>query len=776
MDPDGSSMEIIDPTNIFVELAKIHDQNLLFDKIIKYLTSTIAGSQCSIFLVNLNTNKLHMVASSCIDKKYFPKCCYEKGKGYTGWVFAQKKLLYIPNQDDHNYIHENYSPTPGHTWTKRGKCHETKDNPVGPFMAAPIKSGDLVIGVIRVPSEISIRKFYSKDQQDLLVTFADRLSGPIENSSLIKRQNKLIDAYEKIGQSDSISTLLTEIVEDIPEIVRCAGCSVFLVNETAQNNVHNPECKKEFILSATTSTNPVFTPLINKYQCIEGFTSWVAANKHEIKIDNLSDNEEIKSIQEEMEKKGLPKPIHHKGGPCEINDCGPFMAVPLIEENESIGVIRIIRHKDSIPFEDLDLKLLKAFAAQLSLTISNLKKNDTLKEIQHEKQVLLEEQFCVPLLEKLKNVEKITYSEEIKAFLDYPKKNTDLNSYILETLELLWKRHFGASYSFPPFEDFTIIEKYLLKLPGYRDHFIHQFQVFLLGSIIIDNIYRKASDPTLKEHSLKNFSDYYSSSLNLTGTNPKVLDLAWLITGTFHDLAYPIQKGDEIFSTIFKQFMGIEEKDELKEKRRNFVNLDPILSNKNYGLILDHLSDLHNYLKINNPNPWRFQNLPSIQLTLDNNYKSVFQTLLVEKRDHGVLGALMLLYQSEMGKLEYSTIIYPSALAISLHQKLLIDDLFKGEIVFERNPLAFLLVYCDLIQEWGRDNSMVPAKPYLEDISVVFNETDHKLHVKAMIHLAAKIDEKEKEAEKVFAKLKSRDIIFELKISNRLTPYESKMY
>lgn len=745
-----------DLTEVLLKLAKTRERDEVFEVIINYLTSTIEGSGCSIFLVNPSTDELNMVASSHILKNEWDKCTYKRGKGFTGWSFKHKRLLYIPDETDLDYIMNIKPEPPVHVGEKGGKPCETPS--IGPFMAVPIISKDYVIGVIRLPMVRGKKKKYTPEERELFQTFAARLSKSIESANLIEKQNNLIHTYAKIGKANDLTQLLNGIVKDIPEIVGGGGCSVFLFE-----GERTEDGKKKFILKASTSVKEDFKTLIGTfYHYVEkepGVTAWVATTGKPIRVDNINDPAELNKKRSAGDLK-----IIHPKRPCEIDDVGPFLAAPIKDEDETIGVIRIPRRKESKPFEEIDEELLVAFADQLSLTIGNIKKKKTIDDIRKKRAKEFETKFSTPLIDACKNVSKVDYANEVKEFLDFPDKDEYLDTEIMNSLEVLWCDKYGKKYNFPLLGDFRGYEKMLFELPRYRDHFIHQYQVFLLGTVIIDGLYKRS-----EEKETKNFPDFYHESLNIKNKNDIVADIAWLITSTFHDVAYPIQKSDELFNRFFDKFM------DLGEQIVDRIGLEKIISDRRYGKLIDQLCDFYFSLQ-NKKGPWKFDSSPVTNISVDNNFRWAFQHCLIKIRDHGVLGSLILLHQSEAGKEEYSTIIYPSALAIALHNKLLFG--VYDDITFEKNPLAFLLRYCDLVQEWGRGEKDVPETPTLKEIKVYYDDKDSTIHVRTKIRLESRklADDKAKEADQVFNKLKSNEIKFEFTIEDNDRTFESKGY
>jgi hypothetical protein len=111
-------------------------------------------------------------------------------------------------------------------------------------------------------------------------------------------------------------------------------------------------------------------------------------------------------------------------------------------------------------------------------------------------------------------------------------------------------------------------------------------------------------------------------------------------------------------------------------------------------------------------------------------------------------------------KERFSTDIYPAALAIALHNfSTYKNDSEIPKIYLEEMPIPFLLIYCDTVQDWGR-----PAKDKItinfENLTISENEVLAEVSVKNCVDY----DEKKKDYERVFAKIRSEKICFALKL------------
>ncbi|MBN1323160.1 MAG: GAF domain-containing protein [Methanotrichaceae archaeon] len=756
-----------DNTNLLDEQLKIFynligniERTEVFEIVINYLKDKIPNTGCSIFLVDPMKDELNLMHSSHINAEIYIKCNYKRGEGFTGWVFKHKRLLYIPDEEDLQYIHKiDENDPPRHAGKNEGKCVEIENN--GPYMATPILNKDYVIGVIRMCADASIKCEFNDNEKKIFRVFAERLSEVICNANLIEKQKKLIEMYSEIATSikekKDIKTLLDKIVSDIPYLVGGGGCSIFMYEgeKTSEGN-------KKFVLKASNSVSEEFCKLIKTGYYYEefspGLTSWVATTGIPVKLNNINDSSEIENLGA---CEGY-KPIHHKS-PCEIDNIGSFMAVP-INESDPIGVIRMPRHEDAQHFEDIDLTFLTSLSNHISLIINTMYREKALNEIKEKRNREFEEIFSKKLIEKCNNISELSYSEEIKNFLIYPNKDTTIENAIMETLSSIWNEKCDQLYSFRILEDFKEYEKMLFDLPRYRDHFIHQFQVFLLGSIIIDEV-KKIS----RNIGIKNFAEYYCDSIKIDyDENSSLADISWFITSTFHDVAYPIQKSEELFNKFFEKFMGIDEK--IVER----IGLEKIGFNSSYSNLIDQLCDFY-YNLDQGTVPWAFNATQVISTCINRDFRDAIYASLLKDRDHGILGSLILLYQSDASQKGYSTMTFPSALAIAMHAKLIKE--LNADIIFEKNPLSFLLIYCDLMQEWGRGEKGTPEIPTLIDIKITpTNNSIIDILLKIKLGDPNLASNKRKEAINVFSKLKSNKIRFRFEIANSGEKFESRGY
>src|SRR2546426_1856148 len=136
------------------------------------------------------------------------------------------------------------------------------------------------------------------------------------------------------------------------------------------------------------------------------------------------------------------------------------------------------------------------------------------------------------LIDQLSSLENLRYRDALQTFgIEYlPKKFTDtsqeydfINQSLIKVLDTS-----GSSAWDAEIERMMKADRAGRALNSdYRDHFIHSFQDFLLGALILDRYYDK-------------FSKWYSESLM---ENPDTdLESSWLLATIFHDRMRPLKE------------------------------------------------------------------------------------------------------------------------------------------------------------------------------------------------------------------------------------------
>ena len=247
----------------------------------------------------------------------------------------------------------------------------------------------------------------------------------------------------------------------------------------------------------------------------------------------------------------------------------------------------------------------------------------------------------------------------------------------------LWVVKAEKESTYEVFEGFQQFEKLLFQSPEYRGHYVHQFDVFLLGHYILNKM--------LKE------CDRISQKLRVSN-NP---NFTWMLASTFHDMGYPIEQIENWFSHFLRMFLKVDVPFQ--------IDIEKILSQSFYDY-LGYLSEWHYAMRTGTIA------VSGRSIGRDWKFHEKLQTSL-RRKDHGVISSLLLMHslltQEKISLYRnwfvsiFPYEILPACHAISVHN-LGFEDFKIGLSTY---PYAFLLTLCDVLQDWRR---CAPGKDYSE--------------------------------------------------------------
>jgi len=313
------------------------------------------------------------------------------------------------------------------------------------------------------------------------------------------------------------------------------------------------------------------------------------------------------------------------------------------------------------------------------------------------------------LLKKLREPKHIKYREDLKELESnyFMKEIRDDFKIASDYVEKLWDKYLGLQYPNPSIQ--LNFEEIFLKEFNYREHFLHQFQVFLLGSHIIDKLYDS------RNKTIENFSSSYGVPL----------EIAWLAASTYHDFNYSTQKYHSWLNEYLKEVLRFENAEVITELSK--LNLDIATIRENFLSTSEKL-----FSNI-------YEKYPKKSETIKDIIDLFLYEKIVTKRNHGLLSSITLIKIYNKTKKGRKKIISKegieqAALAIALHDEEIWEffcgcrgyllesekcdrksckgcaswekDLKKCEILktinFDEAPLIYLLILCDSAQDEGR--------------------------------------------------------------------------
>lgn len=294
------------------------------------------------------------------------------------------------------------------------------------------------------------------------------------------------------------------------------------------------------------------------------------------------------------------------------------------------------------------------------------------------------------LLDLVFGLEHISYAKELtNAVTKHLIEKGSDHEFVSTTFSRLW-RHCDLKMDYSDF--LRVCEPPLYNIFAsrehpYRDHYLHQFQVFLLGLAIIDRL----------------------APNSINGLHPEI-ERQWLIAASFHDMGYPLQLYDSWAKAFFSEALGVPEIG-VTDIRSYFVDKSLMSS---LGFIVSALCDKHFDVPLQGN--WLHNEKQLVRFLHDR---------MTRLKHHCLLSSLFLLNKSQQVAPELlENVVVPAALAIALHHYHDIwkelpkepDEAWRGlpsdrkleALDFSRDPLTFILMYCDSAQEWGRPKLVGP--------------------------------------------------------------------
>ena len=282
----------------------------------------------------------------------------------------------------------------------------------------------------------------------------------------------------------------------------------------------------------------------------------------------------------------------------------------------------------------------------------------------------------------------------------------------------------------------TLIEKQ-------RDHVVHSVNVFLSGLCIYaaSPAFREAFAASVPE---KEYRSAYS-------TKNEEFFYRWGIASLFHDVGYPL----EIVGRQLDEFVGLiadaDGKDIKVKARISFDNLDELRTvsevlprddfSSGYADAYPETAGL-DLLKANDLLALRIHqalgtDLKLLREKLDDFVRAMGETGMI---DHGYYSALIVLkwygFLIQSNRYNSDYFYWPvldSAAAILLHNwyKLFLqkEPFLHGAMKASADPIAFLLILCDELQEWNREAHGRISRGDVRPDTVVFDLSDRKFSV-----------------------------------------------
>jgi len=244
------------------------------------------------------------------------------------------------------------------------------------------------------------------------------------------------------------------------------------------------------------------------------------------------------------------------------------------------------------------------------------------------------------ILNSALKVENIPYRDELFKLIN--KHLTDKKSdydFTKDCFKTLWNRNFAEDYPLTLGNFEALLQRFF---PQYREHFIHQLQVFLLGTIILSHLF-------------KNPKNLFETT-EIDDKEKVNIHKGWLLASSIHDFTYPLQQYD-VWSNEFVQ-------DQLRiSEQLSFLELKSIYVEEDFSTCTEYLiSQLEDNFV--DTDPWQ-----------RNKFLNAIRRFCyyekTEKKNHGLICSFYLhkKFQNEIrfDREFQEQILLPAAVAVAMH-------------------------------------------------------------------------------------------------------------
>jgi GAF domain-containing protein len=605
----------------------------------------------------------------------------QTGQGITALIAQKREGVLVRSREEFTRLFKQYylGKFDNYYWNNPSKIES--------FVGVSLLFSDECIGVLKVESDQL--NFYSDEHLIFMKNLATIVAATLNSATIFA---EVIEVTEDLASTRSPFEILHRIVESCAHISHAEAASLLLYDLSQKGLILRMDYGHDHDLSNIfgTEENP------HKYIYRSGDDpkgiTWECYETREPK--------ELNNAQEVSQE-----PAHaNKLWPYQWNDpnktCHSVYMVPIIgdvepgEPGACYGVLKLENKLDliGIPvkqggFTENDKSLLEVFANALAIHLAD-------PSISFDKAYQPEQLFGMPILTTIsENSFEQTFSNLIdlettlpiicgfiKNIQKKPHSLKALGEYTNEILRVSCRiaEKFGfqeiSEVLLKVFRDYEVILK---NIPGYRLHFVHQFNVFLLGLVIAAKV--------------KSLREVFEKTIGKTFLKE------WFIASMFHDFGILVEKQDKIFHLYVTDSLNLKREITLPSINMSILSIEDYL--RVYNEIEDCISQLFGNDKIKE----------AMRSTLH-----AMTDIKAGTHNHALLSACMIaralkhtsLTSESIWRIVSAIVLHDVDIWNSLFTKIAGDDSLveaaKDSVELSKAPLFFLLSICDLIQNYGR--------------------------------------------------------------------------
>lgn len=301
--------------------------------VLKEVCDALDCSAASLMLFSSDNEELCMRASFGLPEE-LDAIGIGVGKGYHGWVAAHKKPLLIADVHRDNTIPRN----------------NFLDQFARSLLVIPLLTvDDRLVGSLAIYHRDD-SELISDSDQGLLNTIGRIITSHFENERLFndsRRKLEFLSTLYKVGSSVSktlnISKLFDTILQQVQEVMDVENCSLMAYDTLSETLTLDAA-----IGLPSNMVGQIQVPMG------EGIAGWVAKNKQPVLLKDVSKDARFANHQGRMDYKTRS-----------------VLSVPILHQNELLGVLNVNNKRTGEAFFEDDLNLLLGISGQISQAIAN---------------------------------------------------------------------------------------------------------------------------------------------------------------------------------------------------------------------------------------------------------------------------------------------------------------------------------------------------------------------------------------------------------------------
>ena len=208
--------------------------------VVNRIPRLVRAREASLFWLDREQNQIRLRATYDANRGNIGKRVYGIGEGLTGWVAKTGRPLRIKNIENAMELRR-IDPTL--KWSdkyggfrNRSPADRARHRA---FLAVPITMGGATMGVLRISNMDPPNQQFSRQDQELIITFAGHLAAILKKAEVLQRAKAFEELIEPVffQGPEAMDGYLLSVVNLIPTIFNSKGCTVFLKDESSGSYV-----------------------------------------------------------------------------------------------------------------------------------------------------------------------------------------------------------------------------------------------------------------------------------------------------------------------------------------------------------------------------------------------------------------------------------------------------------------------------------------------------------------------------------------------------------